>query len=109
MDDADDSLSLKLLADIKAVWPEGEEKLDTASLLKKLKALDESPWFAAGDGKAEFELSPRRLAKMLRPFGVEARTIRIEERVFRGYEYDGLKSALSRYLEGQSATSATPQ
>jgi hypothetical protein len=35
-----------------------------------------------GDGKAEFELSPRRLAKMLRPFGVEARTIRIDERFF---------------------------
>jgi hypothetical protein len=108
-DDAEDSLPLRLLADIKAVWPEGQEKLDTASLLKKLKALDESPWFAAGDGKAEFELSPRRLAKMLRPFGVEPRGVRMEAGTPKGYTYDDLKSAFSRYLEVLSATSATNQ
>jgi hypothetical protein len=91
-DDADDSLPLKLLADIKTVWPEGQERCDTATLLEKLKALEESPW-------AEYELSPRRLAKMLRPFDVEARSVRLGARVSRGYEYDSLKSAFSRYLE----------
>jgi hypothetical protein len=47
-DDADDSLSLKLLADIKAVWPEGEEKLDTASLLKKTQGVGRIPLVRGG-------------------------------------------------------------
>ena len=100
--DADDSLPLKLLTDIRTVWPEEHKPFDTASLLEKLKALEESPW-------NEFQLTPRKLAKMLRPFEVEARSVRIGLRVTRGYEYDSLKSAFSRYLEGQSATCATRQ
>lgn len=101
-EDADDSLPLKLLTDINAVWPEEQERCDTTSLLERLKVLEESPW-------AEYELSPRKLAKMLRPFGVEARGIRIGDRTPRGYEYDSLKTAFSRYLEDQSATCATSQ
>jgi hypothetical protein len=101
-DDADDCLPLKLLADIKTVWPPEQERCDTASLLEKLRALEESPW-------AEYELSPRKLAKMLRPFGVEARCVRIGARTPRGYECDSLKSAFARYLEAQSATGATSQ
>jgi len=46
---------------------------------------------------------------MLKPFDVEARTIRIGERALRGYEFDPLEAAFSRYLEIQSATSATNQ
>ena len=91
-DDAGDSLALELLADIKAVWPEEQDRCDTANLLERLKALEESPW-------AEYELSPRRLAKILRPFGVEARGIRVGNRTPRGYEYGSLKSAFARYLE----------
>jgi 5S rRNA maturation endonuclease (ribonuclease M5) len=46
--DVDDSLSLTLLRDIKMVWPGGwdmhpEDKCETAFLLEKLKALEESP------------------------------------------------------------------
>jgi hypothetical protein len=92
-DDEDDSLSLKLLTDIKAVWPDGEEHIDTATLLEKLRALEESPW------KVEYELSPRKVARMLRPFGVESRGVRIGARTPRGYDYDSLKSAFERYLE----------
>ncbi len=91
-DDAGDSLALQLLADIKAVWPEDQDRCDTANLLERLKVLEESQW-------AEYGLSPRRLAKMLRPFGVEVRSIRIGDRTVRGYEYGSLKSAFSRYLE----------
>ena len=43
-DDVDDSDALILLRDIKAVWPDGEDKLETATLLEWLKALEESPW-----------------------------------------------------------------
>lgn len=101
-DDADDSLPVKLLADIRAVWPEAQEKCDTATLIDRLKALDESPW-------AEYELSPRKLARMLKPFGVESRGVRIGDKTPKGYEYSALKSAFARYLEDLSATAATSQ
>jgi hypothetical protein len=102
-DDGDDSLPLKLLADIRAVWPEDRDRCDTATLIAKLKSLEESPW------GSEIELTPRKLARMLKPFDVEARTIRIGESALRGYEFDPLAAAFSRYLEIQSATSATNQ
>jgi hypothetical protein len=98
--DADDSLPLRLLTDIRAVWPEGQEKLDTASLLEKLKALEESPW-------SEYELSPRKVVGFLRPFGVESRKVRVGERSLRGYERDSLEAAFSRYLDSQSGKSGT--
>ena len=91
-DDTDDSLPLKLLTDIRTVWPEGEEHFDTAGLIVKLKAEEESPW-------GDYELTPRKVATMLRPFGVEARCVRLGDRTCRGYEYDSLRSAFSRYLE----------
>jgi hypothetical protein len=101
-DDAEEGLPLKLLSDIKAIWPEGQERCDTASLLEKLKALEESPW-------AKYDLSPHKVAKMLRPFDAEPRDVRIGTRVLRGYEYGTLQAAFSRYLEAQSTTSATSQ
>ena len=101
-DDADDSLPLKLLADIQAVWPTGQERCDTAALIVRLRELEESPW-------GEYELSARKMARMLRPFGVESRVIRLGSTTPRGYQYRELESAFSRYLEVQSATSATNQ
>ena len=72
-DDEDDSYSLGLLKDIREVWPgenglfsEGakSDKCETAVLIEKLKALEESPW-------AEHQLTPRKLARILRPFDIQ--------------------------------------
>jgi hypothetical protein len=38
-EDIDDSLALSLLRDIRAVRSDGEDRLDTASLLDRLRAL----------------------------------------------------------------------
>jgi hypothetical protein len=102
-DDADDSLPLKLLADIREVWPKNERQWETAGLTARLKALDESPW------ESECELTPRKLARMLRPFGVEARKIRTGERTARGYLHEELSLAFSRYLAAESGTCGTNQ
>ena len=92
-DDADDSWKLTLLRDIRAVWPDGEDKFETSLLLAKLNVLEESPW-------KEHPLTSRKLAGMLRPFEVEPRTIRIDDvRTAKGYCYEQLKDAFDRYLE----------
>jgi hypothetical protein len=95
-DDVEDSLSLKLLADVLTVWPKEAAHIATASLLTALKAIGESPW-------AELELTPRRLSLMLRPFGAEPRQIRTGEVTMKGYLRTSLQEAFSRYLPRNGA------
>src|SRR5208282_2665360 len=40
----DESLPLRLLADMRDVWPENERTIFSAALLERLKRLEESPW-----------------------------------------------------------------
>jgi hypothetical protein len=106
-DDVDDSYSLTLLRDIRTVWPKKqdktpEDKCETAILLEKLKALEESPWL-------ETQMSARKLARMLKPFEVEPRNIQVGDRRPKGYVYDHLKAAFDPYLDDLSATCATDQ
>jgi Protein of unknown function (DUF3631) len=90
-DDLDDSLSLKLLDDMRTVWNAGAAHMTTSSLLEKLNALSESPW-------GEFGMVSRKLARMLRPFGVKPRQVRIGALGAKGYVYHELEEAFSRYL-----------
>jgi hypothetical protein len=106
-DDVDDSYALTLLRDIRSVWPDGEEKLETAILLKRLKELEESPWGFPPAG--EHQLTAHKLARMLRPFEIEPRNIQVGYRRPKGYHFEELKDVFDRYLDGKSATSATEQ
>jgi hypothetical protein len=110
-DDEDDSYSLGLLKDIREVWP-GEnglfsesaksDKCETAVLIEKLKALEESPW-------AEHQLTPRKLARILRPFDVLPRQVWVNERNAKGYIWTDFKDVFDRYLDEKRARSAKTQ
>jgi len=89
--DIEDSLQLKLLADVQNVWPPGADKMTTATMLHRLHELTESPWVAHG-------LSANKLSAMLRPFGVSSRQIRIGSETVKGYLRASLQEAFSRYL-----------
>ena len=91
-DDEDNSLPLKLLADIRTAWPTGCDRCDSATLIDLLRRLEESPW-------GEYGLTQRKLAWLLRPFGVEPRPMRITDTLRgRGYEYAELSSVVERYV-----------
>jgi len=98
--DLEDSPPLKLLADVRRVWPRGAAHITTAELLTALKAIGESPW-------AEPELTARRIAVMLRPFGAEPRQIRAGTVTLKGYVRASLQDAFSRYLPQESSLSET--
>jgi hypothetical protein len=100
--DVEDSLPLKLLADVQKVWPEGAAHIATASLLNALKVIGESPW-------AEPELTARRLSVMLRPFGAEPRQIRTGSGTAKGYLKSSLNEAFSRYLPPNGASPETSE
>ncbi len=91
--DTDNSLSLRLLADVR-VCVDGKPVMLTSELLARLKGLEESPW------ASEVELSARKLARFLRLFGVEPQRVRVQGASpgSRGYFLRDLLPAFSRYL-----------
>jgi hypothetical protein len=68
--DVENSLPLRLLADVRDVWPRAAAHIATTELLTNLRDIAEGPW-------VELNLTARKLARMLRPFGVEPRQVRI--------------------------------
>ena len=89
----DDSLSLRLLADIRQVWPESEYRIPTAELLSRLRSLEDAPW------SEEVPLNPRKLSRMLKPFGIApAGTVRVGPNTAKGYWREEAETAFARYL-----------
>jgi Protein of unknown function (DUF3631) len=93
----DDSLAQRLLMDLRTVWPETERHALTSDLLAQLKAIEESPW------AADVELNPRKLARMLRGFGISPATVRADGRNGKGYSREEAEAAFSRYLSPEAS------
>jgi putative DNA primase/helicase len=90
----DDSLTLRLLADVREVWSDSEPKIFTAELLH-LKKIEDGPW--ASDERFD----GRRLSRLLRPFGITAATVRIGPETRKGYTWEDAEAAFARYLASQ--------
>jgi Protein of unknown function (DUF3631) len=95
--DAVDELAeqTQLLHDIRDVFGDVREVVFTKTLLADLNALDESPWGAKRKGEG---LDARGLAKLLRPFRIKSRTVRIGDITAKGYHAEQFADAFARYL-----------
>jgi hypothetical protein len=102
--EADPSLGVALLRDTRAVFDEADA-LATEELLKRLCALDESPW---GDLRGK-PLDARGLARRLKPYEVRPTTIRVGDATPKGYRRQDLADAWTRYLPDTPETSATTE
>jgi hypothetical protein len=91
-DDHDGTLGERLLADLWEVFG-ADDRLASTAILERLQALDESPW-ADLYGRG---LDARGLAKLLRPYGVKPKTIRVGSTTPRGYERADLLDPWERY------------
>lgn len=96
----DDSIGVRLLADIQEILTESEkkekrkrERIASAELVDALREIEDSPWGEWSKGKP---LTTHGLARLLRPFGILPRLTR-ENGVFRGYFRDDFADAFSRY------------
>ncbi len=91
------SLPLRLLADIQTIWPRDEDAVLTNTVICSLQAMSESPW------SKETELSPHKLARLLRGFEVRPRTVRVHEAYGKVATLLGeLKVAWTRYLPSKA-------
>lgn len=86
------SLSVQLLADIRRIFI--AETVTTEDMINRLLKLEESPW-AELQGRP---INPRVLAKLLKPFEIHAKTIRIGTNTPRGYLRSDFFDPWNRYL-----------
>ena len=89
----DESLGLRLLADLRTVFGNDTVKT-TSAILDKLHKLDESPWADIG-GK---QLTDLGLSRRLRGYGIKPKSLRIGASVVRGYRRDECIDVWDRYL-----------
>jgi Protein of unknown function (DUF3631). len=101
---ADDSLGVKLLADVRLVFDEVKiDRLSTQDLLRGLVDLDtDSPWATWWEDNLKHENTrgpARRLAHLLKPYRIEPRTIRLPDNTTaKGYCSADFLDAWKRYL-----------
>jgi hypothetical protein len=100
-DAIDDSLPLRLLHDIRNTWPQGQVNWLTKEILSTLAGIDDSPW------SSECGLTARRLARILRPFDVFPRQVKTPSGEGKGYVWDEVERAISRYGAPEKETSET--
>jgi len=87
------SLGVLLLADLRQIFKESE-KMWTDQIIENLIQIELSPW---GDLRGK-PLDARRLARLLKPYGIAPKSTRQGGQVFRGYERTDLADAWARYL-----------
>ena len=91
------SLGITLLTDIRNIFLKNKVFfISTKDLLKELTEPDELIW-----GDCEFggkPLQDRKLARLLKPFGIRPNTIRTESISFKGYQLTSFKDSFNRYL-----------
>jgi hypothetical protein len=84
-----------LLAAIKMAM-EGREVISTVDLLAVINADDELPFGGWNDGAG---IGSRDLAKILKPYGVTSKTVRVtDKKTLKGYRRCDLQDAWDRYL-----------
>lgn len=91
----DESVGVRLLADIRAVFEEtGLDRLSSGVLLEKLAAMEEAPW---GDWYGR-PLTARGLAKLLKPYSIGPKTIRQGTDTAKGYWKAEFVDSWERYI-----------
>ena len=92
--EADDSLGLRLLSDVQIVFGRRRvERISTTDLIEALKADEEGPWL-----DARVPLTPHRLGRLLGPFGIRSKQLRVDGTSLKGYERDWFVDSWDRYL-----------
>jgi hypothetical protein len=108
--DDTDGVGVRLLRDVRSVFGEQhKEKLLSITICDALAALDddEAPWarwHRHARDEHDRRLQPTDLAKLLRPFGVRPRQVKIGSQGGKGYHFADLADALERYVGEASAS-----
>ena len=92
------SLGIELLADIREAFTRREvDRFASESLIAELIVDPEKAW--AEFGRSRKPITQRQLARLLKPFGIEPKSIRMpEQSTKKGYLLEWFEDVFSRYL-----------
>lgn len=96
-----ESIKVELLRDVQSIFAEnGFDRVASLELCNLLALLEERPWGTWKHGKP---ITQTQLAKLLKPFAVTSRTIRIDgQGTARGYHREDFADAFERYIPSLS-------
>ncbi len=90
------TISCKLLSDIKQIFEDSKsDRIFSDSLVKTLRSIEDHPWADWNHGKG---LNQNGLSRLLSPFGISSKNLRIGNELRRGYEKNSFGDAFKRYL-----------
>jgi len=100
-DIGDASTTIRLLADINAIFDElGVDRIASSDLADALGSIEGSPWPELKGGRG---ITTNELARLLKPYGIAPATIRISaDMTLKGYQFWQFRDAFERYLGGIS-------
>jgi putative DNA primase/helicase len=106
-DASDESAGVMVLEYIHQLFAAGKgtDRIPSLEIVESLAGMETRPWPEWRAGKP---ITQRQLARLLEPFGVQPRTIRIGETTLKGYVRESFTDAFSRYLPKTALPSATP-
>jgi putative DNA primase/helicase len=97
--ESDSSSSMQLLVDLRDLAERAaEDQIASKEIVDQLSRLDGRPWSDWRHGRS---LSTNQLAKLLSPFGVRPRTIRLGPSTAKGYRLLDLDDVFRRYLSSE--------
>ncbi len=102
------SHSIILLRDLQKLFVRYDgENLPSAFIAERLATMEERPWPAFAYGKP---ITPHSIARLLKPFNVRPRQIRLPESGKRGQGYlaEQFRHVFKRYLQDWKTSSASP-
>lgn len=91
----DETAREQLLKDIKEIFKEQRDKIFSKLLTGKLVELEDRPWADWRKGKP---LTQNALARLLKPFGISSKSVRIDDKTAKGYSLEQFEDAFQRYL-----------
>jgi len=95
---ADDSVGVRLLADIWSVYnQECTDKMASQTLCERLEKIETSPWAELRKGRP---LNPIGLARLLKPYKIRPDGVRIGDKTPNGYTVYQFADAWRRYCPG---------
>jgi putative DNA primase/helicase len=99
-----ESHRVRLLRDVRAIFEaNGWDRVGSQTLCDTLVSLEEAPWAEYRKGKG---LAPAQLARMLKPFGVKSRNIRLPDGTTpKGYYREAFEETFRRYLPSDQENS----
>jgi putative DNA primase/helicase len=103
----DEAIGPQLLSDIKMIFSESRvDRLFSEELVHKLTDIEESPWCEWKHGKP---MTKNSLSRMLGPYNIKSKQIRIGYETKKGYELAQFEDSFARYLAPPVQSETTKQ